>query len=284
MKVNPLFFVLIAGLFSCNTGVVQRQASTIKPPSNITSEIGPIQTGLFWEAVEGATGYVVSYGKTRDYGTTVETTETFVFITGLEKDTTYYFAVRTKNGKAVSSLPKDIVITTTIGDANVSDPTFTDDEKKKKPETATEAKPFDSVTFAAEKAAWEAQNISDYEFAMQMLLDMPTVPIEITVSNGTALKIASPDSFPAETFGTADMELSMLYGKTIPEIYASIDAVIKRLQEDKNESEHDSVMITVSYNEEYHYPTYFLYTELYDDNPLPGGSIGIEISGFEVFD
>jgi hypothetical protein len=160
--------------------------------------------------------------------------------------------------------------------------TLTVSDLSQKPEAASE--PFDSEVFAAEKAAWEAQNSSDYQFVMQMLLDMPTPPVEITVSNGAALKTECPENFPAETFENSDMEFATAYGKTIPEIYASIDAVIKMVEEDKNESEHDSVMITISYNEEYHYPTYFFYTEYYDDNALPGGSIGIEISSFDVLD
>jgi hypothetical protein len=262
MKVNPLFFALIASLFSCNTGVVQREVSALPPPRDITSQIGPIQAVLSWEAVEGASGYSVSYGKTRDYGTTVEITETSIVITGLEKDTTYYFAVRTKNGKEVSSLPKDIVITTTPGETNASDPTDSGDEKQEEPETKPVTQPFDTAVFAAEQAAWEALNLRDYRFVIELEDGTFTYPATITVSSNTEPKIESQEA------------PNLPFGATIDGIYTLIA--------DKVASHTSGFVFQIAYHPTYHYPEYFLKRPAREGGF--GGWYSLEISGFELLD
>jgi hypothetical protein len=262
MKANPLFFVLIAGLFSCNAGVVQKQPAAISPPRDIKSQnIAATQVTLVWEAVKGATGYSVSYGKTADYGYTVETIEPVAVIAGLEKDTAYYFAVRTKDGKAVSSLPTPLVITTT-GDANGSDPTVSGDEKEKKPETTAETKPFDSATFPAEKAAWEAQNLRDYRFVIRTFIGSPSSPATITVSSATETKIECRE------------EPLLLFGETIDAMYAAIAAEI---------ADTTDCVFKIRYHSTYHYPEYFS-KSLDTTNLSDGGVISFEITSFEVLD
>jgi hypothetical protein len=281
MKVNPLFFVLIAGLVSCNTDVVVQRwvsspVSTIAPPNDITSEVksmevpsetGPMQSFMIWEAVEGATGYVVSYGKTRDYGTSVETIKPVIVITGLEKDTTYYFQVWTKNGKAVSSLPKNIVISTAMEYPSVSDPAVPDDEIPKQPASAEDnsAQPFDSAVFTAEKAAWEAQNISDYLFVIQDYAGMPSYPAEIYVSSN---KVSGIEYY---TFSYEQEKPSLPYGETIDAMFAAIAAEVG----------HTEYAFRITYNAQYHYPEYFSISIVPPaGETIDGGSYWFEITSF----
>jgi hypothetical protein len=266
MKMNPLFLVLIAGLVSCNTGVIETPPSTIAPPRDITSQdIAATQVTLVWEAVNGATGYRVSYGKTAAYGASVETSEPIAVITGLEKDTTYYFAVRTKDGEAVSSLPKQLVITTQ-GDTNVSDPTVTGGENPEKPASAEErAKPFDAATFAVEKAAWDALNIPDYRFVIRTFYGTPSYPATITVSSNTVANIE---------YGNEQEKSGFPYGETIDAMYASIAAEVAHTS---------GYAFWITYNATYHYPEYFCSSMIPPDGEtIDGGASWFEISSFQL--
>lgn len=140
---------------------------------------------------------------------------------------------------------------------------------------------FDMERFQNEKAAWEAQGITAYRFTRQMLLNMPVDPARITVKGNEELEIeVLPHN---DNFTLSDIEMLALYGKTISEIYVSIEADIEK-QRKKPRDEHNWVGVTLRYNVDYHFPEYYSMFFSHDDLPLPGGDIGFEISDFEVLD
>jgi hypothetical protein len=147
-------------------------------------------------------------------------------------------------------------------------------------EWKTDAVHFDRERFQNERAAWEAQDITAYRFTAQMLLDYPVVPVRITVKD-----TGEPEVEPVihDDLTEPDIEMAALYGKTIPDICASIEASIEKERNTPRE-EHHWTGITLKYNAEYHYPEFYSACEYYDDLPLPGGFTGVEISDFEILD
>jgi hypothetical protein len=136
------------------------------------------------------------------------------------------------------------------------------------------------ATFKTERAAWEAQGITAYRFTAQMLLNYPVVPVRITVKGNGEPEI---EQITHDDFTESDLEMATLYGKTISDTYASIEAALEK-ERNTPRDEHHRVGITLRYNAEYHYPEYYSACSYYDDLPEPGGSIGIEISDFEILD
>jgi hypothetical protein len=137
---------------------------------------------------------------------------------------------------------------------------------------------FDMEYFKNEKAAWEAQGISAYRFTARMLLDMPAAPVQITVKGTEEPEIAFIDT----DFMSPDIEISALYGKTIQEIYDSIEKDIEKHRQAPPEDDHTWVEILIEYDTEYHYPRSYSLCYYYDDLPEPGGFVGIEIADFEI--
>jgi hypothetical protein len=152
------------------------------------------------------------------------------------------------------------------------------DDKEMDTDGETSIANFDMERFQTEKAAWEAQNISAYRFTTRMLLDYPAVPVRITVKGN-----GEPEIKPAAADTEFDIEMAALYGKTVSEIYASIETAVEK-EKTASRGEHKWVGITIRYNAEYHYPEYYLRCSYYDDLPEPGGFAGLEITGFERLD
>jgi hypothetical protein len=84
---------------------------------------------------------------------------------------------------------------------------------------------FDIERFQNEKAAWEAQDLAAYRFTAKMLLDYPVVPVRITVKDTGESEI---EPIAHDDFTEPDLEMAALYGKTISDIYASIEADIRK--------------------------------------------------------
>jgi hypothetical protein len=137
---------------------------------------------------------------------------------------------------------------------------------------------FDIERFQNEKTAWEAQGLAAYRFTAQMLLNYPVVPVRITVQDTGEPEI---EPITHDDFTEPDIEMAALYGKTISDIYASIEADIKK-ERNTPRDEYHWIGITLRYNAEYHYPEYYSASSYYDDLPEPGGFRGIEISDFGV--
>jgi hypothetical protein len=160
-------------------------------------------------------------------------------------------------------LTNPLVITTSGG-------VVSGDESTKKPAEA--AQPFDSAIFAAEKAAWEALNISDYQFVIRDYVPAPwelSAPATITVLSNTVTNIE---------WGNEQEKPYLHYGQTIDAMYASIADEVARTT--------DRAFL-ITYNATYHYPEYF------DSYPAPpegmfispgDGPYWFEISSFDVLD
>jgi hypothetical protein len=152
-----------------------------------------------------------------------------------------------------------------------------EDNKETDMDRETNVVNFDMERFQTEKAAWEAQDITAYRFTTQILLDYPVVPVRITVKGN-----AEPEIEPVvhDGFMEPDIEMSVLYGKTVSEIYAAIEADIEK-EKSAPRDEHHRVEITIRYNAEHHYPEYYSACSYCDDLPEPGGFGGVAITGFE---
>ncbi|MDR0760155.1 MAG: DUF6174 domain-containing protein [Treponema sp.] len=141
---------------------------------------------------------------------------------------------------------------------------------------------FDMDLFRAEKEAWLAQNIQNYQFTSTNFPGFPPVPVLTIVSPDAEPKLEYPADFPENEFGYPSGEdLLIPYGKTIEEIYSRIEYIIN---EDAlpyvKEDPANGVRIKITYNAEYHYPEYFFVSK-YDLNVM---LIGNYFAIFEILD
>jgi len=155
------------------------------------------------------------------------------------------------------------------GEDYIIDVVFFDVPESEKPAVKkengwVEAAAFDWETFEAERAAWDAQGITAYRYVMQLKFDIPTGPALITV--GTA---DDPQEVDAGRWGTA-----------IPEIYAAIEAEIRRFVLPYCPGEVRKIKIT--YNKQYHYPEFYSFSSWLNGESSVGSGGGFEISDFEV--
>lgn len=135
---------------------------------------------------------------------------------------------------------------------------------------------FDFERFNAERAAWEARGIKAYRLVMEFLYDYPFTPIRLTVNADQEPFVESfPPGFSGETPET-------LFGKTVSEFFAKIEADIRQAEARYQGDEHYQLISEIRYNAVYHYPEYFHIGATYDGLPEPGGGTGFTITSFEA--
>jgi hypothetical protein len=143
---------------------------------------------------------------------------------------------------------------------------------------------FDKEKFDRERTAWEAQNRDSYRYQITALTDTPVAPVKVTV-----LPDAEPliEYVPGYTLFWEDDagEVVRRHGNTITALYAAMEADITWLQNEAErirEKEEIEIRITIIYNEDYHYPEYFVSGTYYYGEPSTGGTYGFRINNFEV--
>jgi hypothetical protein len=138
-------------------------------------------------------------------------------------------------------------------------------------------KTIDTAFFENKKTAWEARGINHYRFTARMdgSYGFGTL-YQVTVFPNRKTEIAALDS---EMGIDLEKPFSPLTGKTIDELYASIDDGIKNLKKEKRGA-------WIGYNKEYHYPEVYGTGPINDDpnNIIVGGWLEFKITGFEVLD
>lgn len=108
---------------------------------------------------------------------------------------------------------------------------------------------FDMERFQNEKNAWEALDIIAYRFTVRLLGDYPSYFVRITVNSAEEPEV---EPLPHDDYFTEeDMERAMLYGKTIAEIYTSIEAGIERLRKTLLD-EPNWIEISIKHDRDYH--------------------------------
>jgi hypothetical protein len=163
-----------------------------------------------------------------------------------------------------------------------------DDPLNTSPGEYQEAEEFDMDLFRAEKEAWLAQNIQNYQFISKNFPGFPAVPVLIIVSSDAEPKLECPPDFPKTEFdqeSEEDLLIHSIYGKTIEEIYSRIEYIIEQeaLPYVKEDSA-NGVQIKITYNAEYHYPEYFFIAKYKSDIQTIGGFTIFEIRNFKRLD
>jgi hypothetical protein len=128
---------------------------------------------------------------------------------------------------------------------------------------------FDMDLFLREKSAWKEQNLQHYQFVTRQDSDRH---VQVVVSPGKA-----PQRTPSW--------VKLVYGKTISEVYATIEDDIKKLQvQVKMKPPEWSYKIVVKYDTEYHYPIQYSIIIGEPEDFIDGGLQVMEISDFKILE
>jgi hypothetical protein len=266
MKTMTLFCVLLVMFFSCDSDPLNASpndlpndpANPYPAPKNIDVSVFQSQVELSWEAIQKADGYVVSYGNSPTYGAVKETQQSSLSIS-LNVNNTWYFAVQAKYGGIKSQASDQIVLKGGVVIFGTNEE-GKNDPKQDNPEPG----PFDYAGFAAQKAAWEARTIKSYRFTGKLSPDYTGYPVYVqsTVYDGKEPEVSVE---PADDLEAGNLSQDF---KTIDDLYSYIES--HRTDTD--------LKFAVRYNEQYHYPEYYLETM---GPGFDGGSFGVEITEFE---
>ncbi|MDR2600952.1 MAG: fibronectin type III domain-containing protein [Spirochaetaceae bacterium] len=267
MKVMILCAIMAGLFFSCDEGAVNAvpkdSANDQYPaPKNIAASVSGSNIELTWEAAEKATGYAVLYGSSAAYEFTAETEGTRLVIPGLDVNKTWYFAVRAKYGSAQSDLNSIAIkggVMISGGDEKGGEQPEGDDDNPG---------PFNFEEFAAQKAAWEAQDVKSYQFTIELIHDAGSrVYILSTVYPDKEPEVSAESEDPgadylSQSFRTIDSVYDFVYNSVAPK------------------SINDKYKFVLQYNNQHHYPQYYLWTTPGAD----GGWFGFEITSFTLMD
>lgn len=136
-----------------------------------------------------------------------------------------------------------------------------------------EADGFDFDRHKAEKAAWEALNIQSYKYTGELILGVPTKPVTVTVT---------PDGTKVEESAETDEHWNYFYKEAISDIFDAIAVNVKEYVLDMESINNRAVKFRIEYDEEHHYPAYFV-SIMYDKEGgelLDGGGGGVKITDF----
>ena len=178
------------------------------------------QLVLCWTPVPEATGYIVWYGTSADYQYSAETTEAILVVPGIDRRQTWYATVQAKKDDKTSALLWPITIEGT--------------------EEYAQLELFDPAVLAAQKAAWEAQDITAYRYSATAMFDhMETSliirekPVTYTVLPDAQPRLefsyiladGSKFSYPSESLAHLEkQDFFILAGKTFDDFFASASA------------------------------------------------------------
>jgi hypothetical protein len=279
MNIKLCAFILAALAVSCGSGTTAPELTSPQDYKGLADEDNAL-IGLQWRDEPEAEAYVVSIRNGVSGGMEIyEVKEPFVVFTkgSLDPAETYYITVQTKTGTALSAPPQDPVVikgeTVSVADIVVAKIPVNG-----KPDTLAApegGQPFDMAVFDAERAMWEAQNLTHYRFTRRFKSNPPHPDLTFEVA---------PDMEPELIQPAEDEEWQWLpseaedFGRTIDEVYAIIlERFAPEIAEDHS--------LSIRYNTEYHYPEWFESRTIFPPGWNGGGGLfGFEISGFERLD
>jgi hypothetical protein len=129
---------------------------------------------------------------------------------------------------------------------------------------------MDKKTFEKERAAWNSQNLKNYQFTYEFFNDAgPIGPLEITV-------------------GKNEDTNDEVIAKSITEIYDFIEGTFDFIEEVKNGTYSGykiiSLTLQISYDAQYHYPKEVKFSEGYAESVDGGGYYTLKITEFIPMD
>jgi hypothetical protein len=141
---------------------------------------------------------------------------------------------------------------------------------------------FDFSQFEKERKLWETQSIDSYKLVLETLLNIPTVPVQITITPFNEPLIECLPDF-CDDYNEDYLTLYTMFGKTVQEMFFEVKKqILKTIDENKNEKDKNRwTNIICNYNNNFHYIEYFFISSMYGDLPEPGGGFGFQITNFE---
>jgi hypothetical protein len=142
---------------------------------------------------------------------------------------------------------------------------------------------FDREQFDRERAAWEALDIGAYQYTQNFASLTTGIPLKITVADGKKMS-SVPINADDEQFLQGENEEWYCFADTINAIFDRIESDIARdtARLQNNEDDLTGILVEITYDAQYHYPTLVDYELGYHSTTAPGKSNGytLTISGF----
>jgi len=244
----------VSAILMSNTILPQENSPVVKPVEPVILDPPAVNLGafgvpsiegfflkdnkmiLYWAAIPEATEYIVLYGDSTDYSYSIETTKRVLIVPEIDREKTWYVAVKAKKWGEVSSILMDNTIQETWFHPQLQ--------------------VFDPAVFTAEKTAWEAQKIASYRFTAQSRIGGPSLPFTVTALPNAAPtmeydeELADRYYYPGIVKEDYFQPFGPLEGKTIDELFASVPEYIA----DAHRRGDDELYMTfIAYNETYHF-------------------------------
>lgn len=126
---------------------------------------------------------------------------------------------------------------------------------------------FDKEKFYSERLAWERLNVTSYKFVQDLNYNAPRPVIKITVTNGKRTNFEIIED-RAISYGV------IIFAGNIDELFDVIEAEFefdcKEINDESGELK--DLRVTVTYDEQYHFPKSVSYERFYRVTEFPGYS------------